>query len=537
MSLQLPNKNEQILFCRLSKEQKAEYVNYINSRECQWMIKSKSNVLAALVQLRKICNHADITADKYYKNPQWVNHSDYDIVQAGEHGYFKRSGKMIVVDTLLKLWKKQDGRVLLFSQSRVMLDILEKYVKNQGYNYLRMDGSTAAASRANMVKNFNNNTSIFVFLLTTKVGGLGLNLIGANKIIIFDPDWNPTNDLQARERAWRIGQTKNVTIYRLLTSGTVEEKIYHRQIFKTFLSNKVLKDPRQKRFFKTNDLHELFSFTCVDDNAVESSALLAGTGSEIKAKKLKKYVPNLAKVKKNKKNDDLENDEESFKQTDDYVLGKLFKAKKKNGGQSYIHTALQHDKVVDNTCPDFSLVEAEAEKIAKDAVRALKDSRKYCRSAMSGVPNLSGIKFGSKLKIAVNNEAKSTKETDKPAVTVNPSSMSLLDRIKLRNQCIHDEKKNVHDEKLPDKVAKQLEVDMTGMNPIERSKHMSSMIKEYFSTVTTTMNRATTQQVVEYFKNKTLKEDGAKFKAILKKMCQLNKDRNTWSLKDEYFNL
>lgn len=494
------------------------------------MIKSKSNVLAALVQLRKICNHADITTDKFYKNPQWINHSDYDIVQAAEHGYFKRSGKMIVVDTLLKLWKKQDGRVLLFSQSRIMLDILEKYVQGQGYNYLRMDGSTAAATRSNMVKNFNNNTSIFVFLLTTKVGGLGLNLIGANKIIIFDPDWNPTNDLQARERAWRIGQKRNVTIYRLLTSGTVEEKIYHRQIFKTFLSNKVLKDPRQKRFFKTNDLHELFSFTCVDDNAVESSALLAGTGSEIKAKKLKgKYVPNLSKVKKNKQTE--ENDEATYKQTDDYVLSKLFKAKNKNGGQSYIHTALQHDKVVDNTCPDFSLVEAEAEKIAKDAVRALKESRKYCRTAESGMPNLAGIKFGSKLKIAVNEN----KEDDsKP---VNPSSMSLLDRIKLRNQCIHEEKKNVHDEKQPEKPVKQLEVDLSGMNPIERSKKMSDMIKEYFETVTATMNRASTHEVVEYFKNKTLREDGAKFKAILKKMCHLNKERNTWSLKDEYFNL
>jgi len=173
LSLQLPNKNEQILFCRLSKEQKDEYINYLNSRECQYLIKSKTNLLAALVQLRKICNHSDILTDKYYKNPQWVNHSDYDLVQAGEHGYFKRSGKMIVVDTLLKLWKKQEGRVLLFSQSRVMLDILEKYVEEKDYNYLRMDGSTPGSQRAKMVDNFNKNSAIFLFLLTTKVGGLG----------------------------------------------------------------------------------------------------------------------------------------------------------------------------------------------------------------------------------------------------------------------------------------------------------------------------------------------------------------------------
>lgn len=287
LALQLPEKNEQILFCRLSKEQKEEYTGYLNSRECKYLLKTKTKILAALIQLRKICNHTDILTDKYFKNPQWVNHSDYDLAKAGEHGYFKRSGKMVVVDTLLRLWKKQEGRVLLFSQSRAMLDILEKYVQEQEYSYYRMDGTTAAATRAKMVENFNKNSSIFLFLLTTKVGGLGINLTGANKIIIFDPDWNPSNDLQARERAWRIGQSRNVTIYRLLTSGTIEEKIYHRQIFKTFLSNKILKDPRQKRFFKTNDMHELFSYTCVDDKMVESSALLAGTGSEIKAKKLK----------------------------------------------------------------------------------------------------------------------------------------------------------------------------------------------------------------------------------------------------------
>ena len=70
--------------------------------------------------------------------------------------------------------------------------------------------------------------SIFVFLLTTRVGGLGVNLVGANRVIIYDPDWNPGTDMQAKERAWRVGQKKDVTIYRLLTTGTIEEKIYHR---------------------------------------------------------------------------------------------------------------------------------------------------------------------------------------------------------------------------------------------------------------------------------------------------------------------
>jgi DNA excision repair protein ERCC-6 len=133
--------------------------------------------------LRKICNHVDIVKEEYYKNPIWSsNYSGDDLKLACNHGFFKRSGKMIVVDTLLKLWIKQNARVLLFSQSRVMLDIIEKYVQEQGYTYRRMDGSTAAASRSNLVNEFNTRNDIFIFLLTTKVGGLGLNLIGANKV-------------------------------------------------------------------------------------------------------------------------------------------------------------------------------------------------------------------------------------------------------------------------------------------------------------------------------------------------------------------
>src|SRR5215469_12775625 len=91
--------------------------------------------------------------------------------------------------------------------------------------------------------------NVYLFLLTTKVGGLGINLTGADRVIIYDPDWNPSTDLQARERAWRLGQKREVTIYRLMTVGTIEEKIYHRQIFKQFLTNKILKDPKQRRFF------------------------------------------------------------------------------------------------------------------------------------------------------------------------------------------------------------------------------------------------------------------------------------------------
>jgi DNA excision repair protein ERCC-6 len=442
---------------------------------------------------------------------------------------------MIVVETLLKLWKRQNGRVLIFSQSRAMLDIIEKFILEQEYEYLRMDGSTAAGRRTNMVNQFNQNDKIFIFLLTTKVGGLGLNLIGANKIIIFDPDWNPVNDLQARERSWRIGQTKNVTIYRLLTAGTIEEKIYHRQIFKQFLTNKILKDPRQKRFFKTNDLRDLFSFASVDEKSTETGALFAGTGSEVKHKKLNgQFIPNLEKIRKNKKNENEINEEREAekkmdKKSDDYVLSKLFKSKKKNGGQGAIHTAMRHDMIVDNNDPDFALVEIEAEKVANEAIKALKESRKFCKPAETGVPNLVGIKFGSKTKVNVNTQEKSS-------TTTFQSSKSLLDRIKFRNQGIHVDDINKKDD---NKKSKTEEFNLNSSNPIERTVDMSKMIKEYLLQISLTFNRADTEQIVEYFKDKLRKEDTAKFKTILKKLCSYEKCKKNpkigyWMLKDEY---
>ncbi|KAG7254345.1 hypothetical protein CRUP_036675 [Coryphaenoides rupestris] len=179
----------------------------------------------------------------------------------------------MVVESLLRLWFRQGHR---------MLEILEVFLRENSYQYLKMDGTTSIATRQPLIARYNGDRSIFIFLLTTRVGGLGINLTGANRVIIYDPDWNPSTDTQARERAWRIGQTQQVTVYRLLTAGTIEEKIYHRQIFKQFLTNRILKDPKQRRFFKSNDIYELFTL-CDGDQSTETSAIFAGTGSDVKA--------------------------------------------------------------------------------------------------------------------------------------------------------------------------------------------------------------------------------------------------------------
>lgn len=279
INLALPDKSEQVLFCRLTEEQREVYQGFIDSKEVYQILNGEMQVFSGLISLRKICNHPDL----FSGGPKILKGVPDEQLTEEEHfGYWKRSGKMIVVDALLKLWHKQGHRVLLFSQSRQLLNIMELFIRNLGYSYLKMDGSTTIASRQPLITKFNENSSIFVFLLTTRVGGLGVNLTGANRVIIYDPDWNPSTDTQARERAWRIGQKKQVTVYRLLTAGSIEEKIYHRQIFKQFLCNRVLKDPKQRRFFKSNDLTELFTLSSPDGSqGTETSAIFAGTGSDV----------------------------------------------------------------------------------------------------------------------------------------------------------------------------------------------------------------------------------------------------------------
>ncbi|XP_064636661.1 DNA excision repair protein ERCC-6-like [Lineus longissimus] len=286
-NLNLPKKSEQVLFCRLTEDQKEVYKEYIDSRECQQILAGNFMVFPGLITLRKICNHPDLCTGgpKNFNFDKTFDDSD----PSTHFGYWKRSGKMIVVKSLLKIWKQQGQRVLLFSQSKQMLDILEAFIQREGYSYMRMDGGTPIGSRQSLINHYNNTLSMFIFLLTTRVGGLGVNLTGANRVIIFDPDWNPSTDTQARERAWRIGQTKQVTIYRLLTTGTIEEKIYHRQIFKQFLANRVLKDPKQRRFFKSNDLYELFTLGSQENrHGTETHAIFAGTGSNIDIKPMAK---------------------------------------------------------------------------------------------------------------------------------------------------------------------------------------------------------------------------------------------------------
>lgn len=138
------------------------------------------------------------------------------------------SGKLQTLDVLLKRLRAENHRVLLFAQMTKMLNILEDYMIYRKYKYLRLDGSSSIMDRRDMVKDFQHRGDIFVFLLSTRAGGLGINLTAADTVIFYESDWNPTMDLQAMDRAHRLGQTKEVTVYRLICKGTVEEKIVKR---------------------------------------------------------------------------------------------------------------------------------------------------------------------------------------------------------------------------------------------------------------------------------------------------------------------
>ncbi|OWZ23704.1 DNA repair and recombination protein [Phytophthora megakarya] len=163
----------------------------------------------------------------------------------------KTCGKMIVLEKLLAVWKKRRERTLIFSRSTRMLDIIQLFLITKATRFCRLDGSTKVEERLQMVNDFNNpGSNTTVFLISTRAGGVGLNLQSATNVVIFDPSWNPAHDCQAQDRAYRIGQTKDVQVYRLITLGTIEEMIYVRQIYKQQLSDTTLKGGNAPRYFE-----------------------------------------------------------------------------------------------------------------------------------------------------------------------------------------------------------------------------------------------------------------------------------------------
>ncbi|XP_021235135.1 DNA excision repair protein ERCC-6-like 2 isoform X3 [Numida meleagris] len=155
-----------------------------------------------------------------------------------------------VLQQLLNHFRKNKDKVLLFSFSTRLLDVLEQYCMASGLDFRRLDGNTKSEDRIRIVREFNRIQGINICLVSTMAGGLGLNFVGANVVILFDPTWNPANDLQAIDRAYRIGQCRDVKVFRLISLGTVEEMMYLRQVYKQQLHCAVVGSENAKRYFK-----------------------------------------------------------------------------------------------------------------------------------------------------------------------------------------------------------------------------------------------------------------------------------------------
>ncbi|KAG6140645.1 hypothetical protein E4U12_006084 [Claviceps purpurea] len=195
---------------------------------------SKTRLLNIVMQLRKCCNHPYLFEGAEPGPPYTTD----------EHLIYN-AGKMAVLDKLLARLEKQGSRVLIFSQMSRLLDILEDYCVFREYKYCRIDGGTAHEDRIAAIDEYNKpGSEKFIFLLTTRAGGLGINLTTADIVVLYDSDWNPQADLQAMDRAHRIGQTKQVVVYRFVTDNAIEEKVLERAAQKLRLDQLVIQQGR-----------------------------------------------------------------------------------------------------------------------------------------------------------------------------------------------------------------------------------------------------------------------------------------------------
>ncbi|KAM5194647.1 DNA excision repair protein ERCC-6-like 2 [Mantella aurantiaca] len=292
ISNQLPKKDDRIVYCALSEFQRAVYQTVLETQDVSLVLRGgekcncssgqrrrrccyqknqygesvKTLYFSYLAILRKVANHAALLQSDAKTSKKQEAHirriclevfSKFpEFIQQTKEAAFetisdpKYSGKMKVLQQLLNHCRKNKDKVLLFSFSTKLLDVLERYCMASGLEYRRLDGSTKAEDRVNIVKEFNSEQDVNICLVSTMAGGLGLNFVGANIVVIFDPTWNPANDLQAIDRAYRIGQCRDVKVFRLISLGTVEEMIYLRQVYKQQLHCVAVGSENAKRYFK-----------------------------------------------------------------------------------------------------------------------------------------------------------------------------------------------------------------------------------------------------------------------------------------------
>uniref|UniRef100_A0A1A8RFZ2 Proliferation-associated SNF2-like protein n=2 Tax=Nothobranchius rachovii TaxID=451742 RepID=A0A1A8RFZ2_9TELE len=223
-----------------------------------------------LMLLKRCCNHPYLL--EYPLDPVTQEFQiDEQLVQ--------NSGKFLILDRLLPALKDRGHKVLIFSQMTSILDVLVDYCYLRGFQYSRLDGSMSYLEREENMRKFAADREVFVFLLSTRAGGLGINLTAADTVIIFDSDWNPQADLQAQDRCHRIGQTKPVVVYRLVTANTIDQKILERASAKRKLEQMVI----HKKKFKGGKAELKSNRSCIDLEELQELLKAKGTEKEVKA--------------------------------------------------------------------------------------------------------------------------------------------------------------------------------------------------------------------------------------------------------------
>ncbi|KFH45928.1 DNA excision repair protein ERCC-like-like protein [Hapsidospora chrysogenum ATCC 11550] len=286
---QLPKKTDRVVFCPLTNLQREAYENFLGSAdigllrsisdECEhgnasgWCCRKLTSsgkpwqniVFPSMIVLQKLANHLTLLVPQMTDLEQkqeselralqvcapdiWQElYSQRDQIRSLVNPEF--CGKWKVLRKLLRFWHSSNDKVLVFSHSVRLLRILQHLFHNTSYNVSYLDGSLSYEARQDVVDTFNSDPTQFVFLISTRAGGVGLNITSANKVVIVDPHWNPSYDLQAQDRAYRIGQTRDVEVFRLISLGTVEEVVYARQIYKQQQANIGYTASSERRYFR-----------------------------------------------------------------------------------------------------------------------------------------------------------------------------------------------------------------------------------------------------------------------------------------------
>ncbi|CAI5986090.1 unnamed protein product [Closterium sp. NIES-65] len=217
----LPKKKEIVLYAQLTAHQREfqdhlvqrTLADFLNSTVATSMSRHRLNNV--VMQLRKNCNHPDLLSSQF----------DGSYVYPPVEEMVAQCGKLKLLDRLLPQLKSKGHKVLIFSQMTRLLDILDYYLEERGHHPFRLDGSVKLDDRRQQIEEFNTSPEAFIFLLSTRAGGLGINLTAADTVIIYDSDWNPHQDMQAMDRCHRIGQTRPVHVYRLATAHSVECRV------------------------------------------------------------------------------------------------------------------------------------------------------------------------------------------------------------------------------------------------------------------------------------------------------------------------